>query len=107
MLNGETFPEVTPYESSVGKTVVLEVRNLSSSHHPFHMHGHPFQVIARNGQAVDPRNLHDTIDVALYETLLLKVQFTRPGDWMVHCHILPHAYAGMMTYMNIGPIQEQ
>ena len=105
MLNGETYPNVTPFESAVGRQAIIEVRNLSATHHPFHMHGHPFQVIARNQELVDSRNLHDTINVGNYETLRLKVTFTRPGDWMVHCHILPHAYAGMMSFMNIEPNQ--
>ena len=102
MLNGQTFPDVTPFETNIGQTVIIEVRNLSSTHHPFHMHGHAFQVIARNGVPIDSRNLHDTIDVGIYETLRLRVELSRPGEWMVHCHILPHAYAGMMSYMKIG-----
>ena len=100
MLNGQIYPDVTPFEAQNDTTVVIEVRNVSATNHPFHMR-HAFQVIARNGEPVDSRNLHDTIDVAISETLRLKVDLTNPGDWMVHCHILPHAYAGMMTFMMI------
>ncbi len=99
MLNGESFPDVTPFRTNVGREVIIEVRNLSSTNHPFHTHGHPFKVVSRNGNPVDPRNLHDTIDVAIFETMRLVVNTYNPGEWMVHCHILPHAYAGMMTYM--------
>ena len=101
MLNGETFPHVTPFDAQNDTTVIIEVRNLSATNHPFHMHGHAFQVIARNGEPVDSRNRHDTVDVAIFETLRLRVDLTNPGDWMVHCHILPHAYAGMMTFMTV------
>ena len=101
MLNGETYPDVTPFEAQNDTTAIIEVRNLSATNHPFHMHGHAFQIISRNGEPVDSRNRHDTIDVAIYETLRLRVELTNVGDWMVHCHILPHAYAGMMTFMTV------
>ena len=65
MLNGETYPDVTPFEAQNDTTAIIEVRNLSATNHPFHMHGHAFQVIARNGEPVDSRNRHDTIDVAI------------------------------------------
>ena len=43
----------------------------------------------------------DTINVGIRETLRLLVPATNPGDWMAHCHILPHATDGMMTVLRV------
>ena len=52
-------------------TVIIEVRNLSATNHPFHMHGHAFQVIARNGV------------ITIFETLRLRVELTKTGWFIV------------------------
>jgi FtsP/CotA-like multicopper oxidase with cupredoxin domain len=45
--------------------------------------------------------MEDTINVAIHQTIRLRLIPDNPGHWMVHCHILPHADEGMMTVINI------
>lgn len=101
LMNGEVFPEVTIEELPLGSDTIIEVRNLSSSEHPFHVHGHGFEVVSRNGIAPTYRQIEDTINVSLYETVVLRLIANNPGDWMVHCHIQAHQYGGMMTVLRV------
>jgi len=77
----------------------LEIRNISNAEHPFHLHGLVFEIISRNGIPVTEREMSDTINIPLYDRARLKVHADNPGEWMAHCHILPHAYGGMMTVL--------
>ncbi len=38
---------------------------------------------------------------AIRDRVRLKVLADNPGDWMTHCHILPHAGDGMMTVLRV------
>ncbi|MCA9545248.1 MAG: multicopper oxidase family protein [Myxococcales bacterium] len=100
-INGERFPEVTIHELALGDQVVIEVRNLSPTHHPFHLHGHAFEVVSVDGVPPPHRRLEDTVDLGIGQTLRVRLNATNPGDWMAHCHILPHAEEGMMTVLRV------
>jgi len=102
MMNGEVFPDVTIPEVMLGDEVIIEVRNLSPTEHPFHLHGVHFELLSRNGVAPDYRTIEDTINVPIQEFVRLKIIADNPGDWMAHCHILPHAEGGMMTVLRVG-----
>jgi FtsP/CotA-like multicopper oxidase with cupredoxin domain len=80
---------------------VIELRNISQSAHPFHLHGHAFEVLAIDGVAPDYRVFEDTFDVAPYSIVRLGLLANNPGEWMAHCHILPHAEGGMMTMLMV------
>jgi len=102
-INHEVFPDVTIAEVQQGDAVVVEVRNLSATHHPFHGHGHAFEVLSVNGVPPARYTLEDTFDVPLHSTVRLLFHAQRVGDWMQHCHILPHADGGMMTVLRVTP----
>lgn len=101
-INGEVFPDVTVPFVPLGQDTIVEVRNISPTEHPFHMHGHAFEVLTRDGEPVAGRPVHDTVNVRVRETLRLRFQADNPGFWMTHCHILPHAAGGMMTVVEVG-----
>ena len=101
-INGERFPNVTIEQVPFGASVVIELRNLSPTEHPFHLHGLSFEVLSRNGEPPAYRTLEDTINVRIRETVRIRVTATNAGDWMAHCHILPHAGDGMMTVLRVG-----
>jgi FtsP/CotA-like multicopper oxidase with cupredoxin domain len=101
MINGETFPLVTIKEYPLNAVVILEIRNLSSTEHPFHLHGHGFEVLSRDGVPPAYRTIEDNVNVGVRETLRIRLHATNPGDWMTHCHILPHADGGMMTVLRV------
>jgi FtsP/CotA-like multicopper oxidase with cupredoxin domain len=100
-INGELFPDVTIESVSLGDEAIIEVRNISASQHPFHLHGYAFEVLSRNGEAPLFAEFEDTINVDIAETLRLRILANNPGDWMAHCHILQHAEEGMMTVLRV------
>ena len=100
-INGEVFPEVTVAAGRVGAPLVIEVQNLSPTEHPFHLHGMAFEVLSVDGLAPTARRVEDTLNLGLYQRARLRVVPPAPGDWMAHCHILPHADGGMMTILRV------
>lgn len=101
LINGEVYPDVTVQTLALGRSSVVEVRNLSSTEHPFHLHGHAFEVLSQNGEAPAAREVEDTVNVGIRESVRLLVHADNPGDWMAHCHLLPHAEGGMMAVLRV------
>ncbi len=100
-INHETFPDVTIEEVALGDDVIVEIRNLSPTNHPFHGHGHAFEVLGVNGVPPARYTLEDTVDVPIHGVVRVRFEATKAGDWMQHCHILPHAEGGMMTVLRV------
>jgi len=86
-----------------GRFHKLRFANLSYRLHPIHTHGMFFRLLARNGQPVDEPFFRDTVLIHARETVDLGVVPLDEGDWMLHCHILEHAEAGMMTTLRVSP----
>jgi FtsP/CotA-like multicopper oxidase with cupredoxin domain len=97
LMNGETYPDITVYEIPAGKAFIMEVRNISPTEHPFHLHGVEFEVLSANGVVPETKRIEDTLNVGIHQSVRLRVVADNPGDWMAHCHILPHAHGGMMS----------
>jgi FtsP/CotA-like multicopper oxidase with cupredoxin domain len=85
-----------------GKSHMLVLRNETAWHHPIHLHGHSFRVIARNGQATRYGEWQDTVLVAPRETVDIAFVADNPGDWMFHCHIAEHLASGMMGIVRVA-----
>jgi FtsP/CotA-like multicopper oxidase with cupredoxin domain len=102
-INGELFPDVTVASLGLGTDAVIEVRNASATEHPFHLHGHAFEIVASNGVAPELAMFEDTINVRIGESARLRFVADNPGEWMAHCHILAHAEGGMMTVLRVEP----
>jgi FtsP/CotA-like multicopper oxidase with cupredoxin domain len=100
-INGELFPDITMEMLPLDQWSVIELRNISQSAHPFHLHGHAFEVLAVNGVVPSYRVFEDSFDVKPYSIVRLGLLPNNPGEWMAHCHILPHAEGGMMTMLMI------
>lgn len=87
--------EAEPVVAHVGETQVWHFTNTMEWAHPIHLHGFFFQAVDARGRVV-PEWL-DTIDVPVDGEATFVVRYDdRPGMWMIHCHILDHADAGMM-----------
>ena len=59
--------------------------------HPMHIHSGPFEVVARDGQTIQPsaRYLADTLNVGPGQRYDVIWTAREPGKWLIHCHI-PH-----------------
>ena len=81
----------------------LQFANQSYRLHPMHLHGMFFRLLARNGAPVDEPFFRDTVLIHARETVDIGLVPEDPGRWMMHCHILEHAEAGMMTSLEVTP----
>ncbi len=100
-INGEQFPDITIETLTQDQWSVIELRNISQAAHPYHLHGHGFEVLSVDGVAPPFRVFEDSYDVPPYATVRLGLDPDNPGDWMSHCHILPHLHGGMMTVLRV------
>ena len=101
-INGRAAPDFEPIMVKQGQTVRLRMINVgSSATHPMHLHGHQFTVTALDGNSVplSARQLRNVITLAPGETADVEFVADNPGVWMLHCHELHHADAGMMTLL--------
>jgi FtsP/CotA-like multicopper oxidase with cupredoxin domain len=99
-IDGEAWPDVPPVVVTGDIDTTFEVENLSEMHHPFHIHGNNYQIVAINGEPpTTPPGWKDTWDVPPYSTVTVVSDLSNPGDWMYHCHILEHQEDGMMGEM--------
>ena len=103
MLNGRAWPEASDWVVDQNVPVIIEVQNDLGPEHPFHVHGQFFSVLERDGAPADERGLWDTVLVRGGTTVRIATDFSNPGTWMVHCHILEHAERGMMTTVEVVP----
>ena len=89
------------YQANVGDVKKIRLfNNPDSAHpmqHPIHLHGQRFLVISENGILNDNMAWKDSVLVPTGKTVDILVEFSNPGKWAMHCHILEHAEAGMIT----------
>ncbi len=96
-LNGEVFDELPSLKLTKDDLVQITYTNKTNVDHPMHLHGHFFQVIAKNGVAVSGATLSkDTLLLKPDESYTIAFKADNPGEWVQHCHELHHAAAGMM-----------
>jgi FtsP/CotA-like multicopper oxidase with cupredoxin domain len=85
-----------------GAHCVLEIANDTAWHHPVHLHGHVFRVVALDGKALAPADWRDTVLMNPRERMDIAFVADNPGDWMFHCHILDHQQGGMMGHIRVA-----
>ncbi|KKX29450.1 multicopper oxidase family protein [Rhizobium sp. LC145] len=85
-----------------GRSVVLTIRNETAWWHPMHFHGHSLKILTRNGSPVPHRQWNDTILFAPKDIVECAFVADNPGDWMLHCHVMDHQMAGLMTVLRIA-----
>jgi FtsP/CotA-like multicopper oxidase with cupredoxin domain len=89
----------------VGQLVRLRLVNdrhtLHPMHHPVHIHGQRFLVLAVNGDPMQNLMWKDTVLLPAGSTVDLLVEMTNPGRWMLHCHIAEHLESGMHTIFEV------
>jgi len=91
-INGKAYPSTDTVRMRVGQTIKLRFIGTNNNFiHPMHVHGGPFEVVARDGATLpkSARYLADTINVGPGQRYDVIWTARRPGKWIVHCHI-PH-----------------
>lgn len=108
MMAGEFFinrrkfdPTRVDLRAQRGRVEVWEVENQGDMDHPFHLHTHPFQILARNGRAEPFSAWKDTVNIRAGEVVRLAVAMGFPGKTVFHCHIVEHEDRGMMGVLEV------
>ncbi|WP_323766019.1 multicopper oxidase family protein [Marinovum sp.] len=104
-IDGQSYdPDDWHLDPRLGTAEEWTFVNTTAYPHPMHIHINPFQVVAVSGVPLAERPWHDTFVVPAAGTLTLRSRFEDfDGDFVTHCHILPHEDAGMMMNVRILP----
>ncbi|KAK7059678.1 Fet3 protein [Favolaschia claudopus] len=100
---------------------VLEiiVKNGDAGKHPFHIHGHKFQIVSRSSDYTsdDPSVItmanqtnpirRDTVQIESMGSATLRVVMDNPGAWLFHCHIDWHYSVGLAIVIAEAPLEAQ
>jgi FtsP/CotA-like multicopper oxidase with cupredoxin domain len=91
-INGRGFPATAPIVAKLGQKVLIRFMNEGVMAHPWHLHGMPMRVVARDGYPLGGAEFTcDTLGVDPGSRWDVIVTCDNPGAWAFHCHILPHA----------------
>lgn len=114
--NPIVYGDVNPFV--VGKSDIVEivVNNFDEAIHPFHLHGHQFQVLSRPASNTGPfpglansdgflgnPMQRDTITVNANSYVVLRFKADNPGVWLFHCHIEWHVVMGLIATIIEAP----
>ena len=109
-----TNPFVLPHNA----VIQLVLNNDDTGKHPFHLHGHAFQVISRswdyalhfNGTYSESGDTipsipmrRDTLLVHPMSNFVVRFRADNPGIWLFHCHIEWHMDSGLAATMIEAP----
>ncbi|MGE5416489.1 MAG: multicopper oxidase family protein [Acidobacteriota bacterium] len=95
-INEKTFTDAPALKVKTGDLIKMTIVNKSPVDHPMHLHGHFFQVLAKNNVPVNGTIMKDTLLIRPDEKYVIAFKANNPGLWVQHCHELHHAAAGMM-----------
>jgi FtsP/CotA-like multicopper oxidase with cupredoxin domain len=91
--NGKAFPSTQPLLAEVGDLVRIRFGNLGPmDHHPIHLHGHAFDLVATDGGPVPPSARHPDTSILVPVGTTRTIEFVarQAGDWPLHCHMTHH-----------------
>ncbi len=97
-INGEAYPNRNSLDVRKGDAVEMVFTNATGMGHPMHLHGHDFQVVEIDGEAVNGA-MRDTIEIPPHSTIKVAFSANNPGIWALHCHIIYHLATGMFTVL--------
>jgi iron transport multicopper oxidase len=115
------YGQVNPIIIKKGQVIEMVINNFANGHHPFHLHGHVFQVIARgsfNEGSYSPEKKkekalafapmrRDTVSMDANTWAVVRFKADRAGVWLMHCHIEWHVNMGMTVTFIESPLELQ
>lgn len=114
----DVYGDVNPLILKHNEVVEIVINNFHNNLHPWHLHGHQFQVIQRsdvnggffNGYFANISStpvIRDTIMVQNNGHAVIRFRADNPGVWLLHCHIEWHVEAGFLATVIEAPEQLQ
>lgn len=97
------------------QVIEIVLNNADAGKHPFHLHGHNFQVVYRSeeeaGVFVDDDSVtlpkvpmrRDTLFVQPNGNFVIRYRSDNPGVWLFHCHIEWHMVQGLVATIVEAP----
>ncbi|KAH8881047.1 hypothetical protein GQ53DRAFT_668634 [Thozetella sp. PMI_491] len=104
LLNAQIYGQVNPVILPFGAVIELNINNHDTRAHPFHLHGHNFQLISRAGDGTMWPGLYTTPAVPMRRDTVIvypdtgaTIRFVadNPGIQLFHCHTEWHVEAGL------------
>ena len=91
-LNGKEYPATRALDVRAGERFRIRWINISGEEfHTMHTHGHYQQIIARDAEPLDYKDVEDTVLIAPGQRVDVAIDANaRPGTWLIHCHVLDH-----------------
>lgn len=89
------------------EVVEIVLNNHDDGKHPFHLHGHNFQIVQKSDADADDYDeknhapfpdypaIRDTVSVEGNGHLVLRFRASNPGVWFFHCHVDWHLEQGL------------
>src|SRR4051812_11285560 len=96
VINGLSWPHTERISMTQGDSATWRWINLTGVYHPMHLHGFYYRLDARGDGivdthfAVDQRRMAITEMLAPGSTMQMAWSPTRPGNWIIHCHLAGH-----------------
>ncbi|KAI1142608.1 putative ferroxidase [Hypoxylon sp. FL0543] len=109
----EAYGQIGAFVAGYGEVLEIIINNNNDAIHPFHLHGHQFQVLARpasdsgNWSAdVEINNLppkRDTMAVNAKSFAVFRIKADNPGVYLFHCHVEWHVEMGLTATLLEAP----
>lgn len=105
-IDGKKFsdPDFKPLTVRYGERIRLKFVNESMMAHPMHLHGMFMQL--ENGQALQDMPNKHTVIVPPGKTVTALLTADELGEWAIHCHLLYHMSAGMMSKLIVANVDD-
>ncbi|KIJ51820.1 multicopper oxidase [Sphaerobolus stellatus SS14] len=118
----------TSFVLNHNEVVELRLYNWDAGKHPFHLHGHKFQIVYKSYDITSddpsvnpppPSNTsnagiafpnpirRDTVQMPSMGVAYLRLRADNPGAWLFHCHIEWHLDAGLAVSFIEAPLEAQ
>jgi len=94
-------PEEPWVSARLGETLIAEIVNDTSWPHVIHTHGHHFLTLEADGSLPTDPVWRDGILLERGETKRIAFVADNPGRWLIHCHMLEHRAAGMVSWCEV------
>lgn len=122
--NSYVYGNVNAFVLQKDDVIDIRLNNQDTGKHPFHLHGHVFQLIERGAPvddsespvSFDPNNhtaypevpmQRDTVYVNPQSYIVLRFKADNPGVWFFHCHIEWHLEQGLAMVLIEAPEEMQ
>jgi len=117
-MNPEVYGQTNSFVLRHGDNVELTVINWDAGFHPFHLHGHHFQLVSESydvsseDRSINPLVPEGQANPMRRDTVMvppdggsrtIRFRADNPGTWIFHCHIEWHLQSGLATVFIEAP----